>query len=85
MPYTFPNPPKLSIYMILEWMQKNLECIYVSKDLIDEFNISDTDAPTRLSRLRSMGFVKYYKLSEKSQGFILTDYGKRFKKNELSR
>lgn len=80
MPYTFPNPPKLSIYTILDWMQTRPSNIFVSKDLIDEFNISHTDAPTRLSRLRHMGFIKYYSLSEKNKGYILSDYGKRFKK-----
>lgn len=80
MPYTFPNPPKLSVYMILDWMQTHPDDIYINKDLINEFNISRTDAATRISRLRSMGFIKYCDLKEKNKGYVLSDYGKRFKK-----
>lgn len=80
MPYRYPNPPRLSVYTILRFLQAEPERVYRTIDLINKFDISPSDAAVRMTRLRSMGFIKFHVRLKRRKEYILTDYGKRFKK-----
>ncbi|MBT9174577.1 MAG: hypothetical protein DDT22_00237 [candidate division WS2 bacterium] len=78
--YTYPNPPKLMIFEIITWMQKNPDSVYHNTDISKHFNITMSDACNRSQRLRrNYGLLNYYDTSDKKKGFILSAYGKKFK------
>jgi hypothetical protein len=68
--------PKLTIWEIILWMQKDPTRIYHNDDLRHEYGITKQNASLRLVRLRNGGYIKYADITRKwPGGYILTERG----------
>jgi hypothetical protein len=65
-------------------MQEQPDRVYHNKDLRDKFDITKQDAGHRLSRLRTMGHIRYAsperpRLARWVDGYVLTEWGLSYK------
>jgi transcription initiation factor IIE alpha subunit len=80
MRYKLPEKPKVRSIDVLKYFQDNKDTVIYNKDIVREYRILKTHASNILANLRAWKLIKYHDKKKKGHGgYILTDYGKKFK------